>query len=318
VVMAIKGIPLGVMIVLLVVAVFLGPAFSGAEVGYLAAALEPEAYRAGTALRLMTSQLAQVLGFAVGGALVVQLGSRGALLADAITYLLSAACIGIALPSTPAPRRHPEPYGSTRVGRITGLLWRDRALRRLVGLTWLAGLLVVPEGLAVPLGQTIDASTAQIGLMYASIPLGGALGAVLLMKAVRRRDRDLTAAWMAAGAGAPLVVSAASPGWAWILLTWFISGGLSAYVVEVTSTLAQQIPDEFRARLMGLVSAGLVGAQGVGLGVFGVVAQGIGAGPAISIAGGCAVAVGLVLFKEPRQAPVYVAQHADKRAASSS
>src|SRR3954452_8203722 len=136
--MVIKGLPPGVMIVLLVVAVFLGPAFSGAEVGYLAAALEPEAYRAGTALRLMTSQLAQVLGFAVGAALVVQLGSRGALLADAITYLLSAACIGIALPSTPTPRRHRDPYGSTRGTWITGPMCSDCAWRRLIALSTLS------------------------------------------------------------------------------------------------------------------------------------------------------------------------------------
>src|SRR3569832_1697256 len=100
--MSIDGVPLELMLALLGWAVLLGPAFSGAEVGYLASALDPEAYRAGTALRLMTSQLAQVLGFAVGGALVVQFSPRGALLADAITYLLSAACIGLALPSVPA------------------------------------------------------------------------------------------------------------------------------------------------------------------------------------------------------------------------
>jgi MFS family permease len=113
-------------------------------------------------------------------------------------------------------------------------------------------------------------------------------------------------------------VSAASPGWALVLLTWFVSGGLSAYVVEVTSSLAQQIPDEVRARLMGLVSAGLVGAQGVGLGIFGLVAQGTGAGAAIAIGGGCAVAAGLVLFREPRSAQDHAPRHAWERAASTS
>ncbi len=70
---------------------------------------------------------------------------------------------------------------------------------RLLGLSSLAGLFVVPEGLAVPFGHQIGATTSQIGLLLAAVPLGSAVGAVLLVRFVRGRRRTRAAAVMAVG-----------------------------------------------------------------------------------------------------------------------
>ena len=58
----------------------------------------------GTAITLTTLQFAQVLGFAAGGAVVAFLGVRTSLLADAVTFLVSAVIIRIWVRARPAAR----------------------------------------------------------------------------------------------------------------------------------------------------------------------------------------------------------------------
>lgn len=313
--MAVSGLPLAVTIALLAVAVLLGPAFSAAEVSYLSTQLEPEQFRVGTGLRLLTSQLAQVGGFAIGGALVAGLHPRPVLLLDAATYLVSAALLLLVLrpdrPVRPGPTLGPAPSVASSASssaapatRSAGarLLWREPRLRILVGASWLAGFFVVPEGLAVPFGRDVDATTFQTGLLFASIPLGGALGALILLRVVRPQRRERVALMMAAGAGLPLLISAAEPHWSVAFAAWGLSGALAAYQIEATTLIAQGLPIASRAQLLGVVSAGLIGAQGLGVSLFGGLADVLGAGGAIALAGGCGSTLGLALCLFGRQA----------------
>ena len=212
-VMSLDGVSTGALIGLLVLAVLLGPAFAASEVSYLAAALSPAHFRIGTGLRMISNQLAQVLGFAVGGALVAGLGPRGALLLNAATYAVSALLVTFALrPGQAAAPRGPavvEPPDPTR--SLLSVLWRDRQVRALLMMSCLAGLFVVPEGLAVPFGRATGASTAQTGLLLASIPLGSAVGAAWLVRMVADRRRAGVAHWMAVGCGLPLVLTGDRP-----------------------------------------------------------------------------------------------------------
>lgn len=288
--MAISGMPLPVLGTLLVIAVFVGPVFAAAEVAYLAAVLDPEPFRVGTALRLMTSQIAQVGGFAVGGVIIAFLDPRGGLLVDAATYAISAAALGLLLPtspktavSTPAGTHRAESRPVPWSNR--DLLWSRLRVRRLIGLCWLAGFFVIPEGLAVPFAAEIHASTTRAGLLLAAIPFGGAIGAFVLVRSRTGAKRETTAAWMAIAAGIPLVVTALEPPWAVALVAWALSGALAAYQVEVNSLIVNRLPESRRANLLGIIGAGLVGAQGVGVVVFGALAQWWGAGNAIGVAG---------------------------------
>jgi predicted MFS family arabinose efflux permease len=297
--MALPGLPLSLVVALLVVAVFVGPAFSASEVSYLAAALPPELYRVGTGIRMLTNQLAQVVGFAAGGVMVAVLTPRGALLIDAATYLASALVVLVALPTGQVPAHTDLAEAVAAKSGVFAHLWRDGRIRRLLLLSWLAGLLIVPEGLAVPVGRQIHATTSEIGLLFASIPLGGALGVVVITKAVRPARRDAVATWMAVGAGVPLLLTVAKPTLPLLFVLWAVSGMLAAYLVEVTTAIIQWIPDANRARSMGLVSAGLLGAQGVGLGLFGAVAEWTDAAGAVAIAGLVAMVGAVALARVP-------------------
>jgi hypothetical protein len=99
----------------------------------------------------------------------------------------------------------------------------------------------------------------------------------------------------------PLVVSGVLPDVRVAAACWVLSGALAAYQLEVLTEIVQLIPDAVRGRSMGICSAVLLGAQGIGIAVFGAVAQGLGPAGAVGIAGalgtGCAA---LLVVRKPR------------------
>lgn len=306
--MAVGSTPLLAIVGLLVVAVFLGPAFSSSEVSYLAANLAPERFRVGNALRLVTIQAAQVVGFAVGGALVVALHPRNALLVNSATFVLSALLVGLFVPAGRSGAQRadgvseadPSAKGATEDPPFPGL-WRHRRLRSLVLLCALIGFFMVPEGLAVPFGRSVGASTGRIGLLLAAGAIGGAVGAALLVRS-RPADRAGRANRMAVGCGVPLVVSGLAPSWPLAMACWLISGGLAAYLVETMTEVVQAIPDSSRARLVGTLGSIILGAQGVGMVLFGAASGVVSVGHAIGAAGLLGTVGALVLVLGPLRA----------------
>ena len=293
--MAIPSMPLWAVIVLLVVAVVIEPAFTSAEVSFLADALAPERFRAATAVRATSNQMLQVIGFAIGGAVVVLIRPSGALVVDAASFVLSAALIAVALREPDRVHRSSPGPGVAPSARFAGL-WRDDRTRIYMAFTVLVGLFVLPEALAVPFGAQIGASTVETGVLLSMIPLGGAVGALLIVRVQPGRRLGI-ARWMAVLCGLPLLASGWQPVWPVACVCWFVSGVLTAYQVEATTVLVRTIPQRDRARLIGVVSSWLVGSQGVGFAVGGVLAHFIGPGESIAwaAAGGCVAAVVVVV-----------------------
>jgi hypothetical protein len=166
----------------------------------------------------------------------------------------------------------------------------------LVALGWLASCFVAPEGLAVPFAVGHDASATEAGLLLAAIPLGGAFGAIAVARLVPPRARSRLALWMAVLAGIPLIATIAADSVPVAGVLWGLSGVFAAYQVEVTTQIVRNIPDRRRAGTLGLVAAGLIGAQGCGLIVFGLVAQATSPGTAVAVAGGVGSMLALVLM----------------------
>ena len=290
--MAVSDLPWIAAVALLVVAVFIGPAFSAASVSYLSTELTTDQFRAATGLRLITSQVAQAAGFAVGGVLVAAISPRGALVVDAASYVVSAIAIGFALrrdtvsaPTDKVARSRAEP-----LARLAREPWRRSRVRQLVGLSLLAGFFVVPEGLAVPYGRGINASTTEIGLLLASIPLGSVIGIVLFVR-IARHSREAVAMWMAVGCGIPLVATVLRPPWPISVALWLASGALAAYQVEMMTSIVYAVPKEVRSRFVGVVNALLLGAQGIGIAAFGGIAHLSTPARAIALAGALGTAL---------------------------
>jgi predicted MFS family arabinose efflux permease len=304
--MAIPGLPIWALVSLLVVAVFVRPAFSASQVSYLAAALDPELFRVGTGLRMITSQGAQVVGFGLGGVLVAAVQPAGALLINAVTYLASAAVIAVALGTggrggrgrhSAGEARPAQPAGRARGGFAT--VWQDPTLKGMLALSGLAGLFVVAEGMAVPFGAEAGASTTQTGLLLAAIPLGSALGVLVLIRFVPKERRPRLAPWMAVLCGLPLVITAIAPSWPLAVGCWLLCGAFAAYQVEVMTSLVHLVPDDKRAGVVGVASSMLLGAQGLGLAAFSAVAEYLSAADSIGIAGLLGTAIALLVTLGP-------------------
>ena len=87
---AVPGAPLWAVFAVLVLVGLLAPPFDAARSSLCADLLTGEHYVVGNALTNAVSQAGQLLGFVLGGTLVVWLGVGGALLVDALTFGLSA------------------------------------------------------------------------------------------------------------------------------------------------------------------------------------------------------------------------------------
>ena len=102
----------------------------------------------------------------------------------------------------------------------------------------------------------------MIGVLLAAIPLGTAIGAAVLIRAVPPVQRLAYAGRMAVACGLPLTVTAFLPVWPVAFVCWLISGLFAAYLVETTALLVQSMPDDMRAQAFGFLGAWILGLQG--------------------------------------------------------
>ncbi|MBA3906782.1 MAG: MFS transporter, partial [Pseudonocardiales bacterium] len=91
--MAFPQMPLPAMCVLLTAVVLLGAPHDAAQGALMPDMLAGEAYEHGLAVRQMTIQTGQLIGFALGGVVVAVLGTSVALLIDAATFAVAAVLV---------------------------------------------------------------------------------------------------------------------------------------------------------------------------------------------------------------------------------
>ena len=226
--MIIPGTPLAILLLLLSVVIFINPAFTAAEVALLAAVLEGDRYRSAAGLRMMTNQLAQVAGFATRGGRGNGPGSALRMTIDAISYAISAVIIANGTRIAPGGLAAGPPVATkAALPQPIRLLFADRELLTLVGLTALAGFFIVPEGLAAPYVAGLGGGRGWIGTLMTTIPLGSVIGTLAVLRLVPPNRRERTTAVMAALTGVPLIACAASPGLLTSAVLWLVSGVLA-------------------------------------------------------------------------------------------
>ncbi|MEC3981023.1 MFS transporter [Amycolatopsis sp. H20-H5] len=297
--MAIPDVPLGVLAGLLVLVQLAEAPFAAAQGAVLPDMLDGR-YEAGQTVMLITHQTCLVGGFAGGGLLATWLGPNVALAVDAATFVVSGALLRAGIGRYPveavaaAVRLRVELVGwLVRVGRGAGLVARDRRLRTLMSLGWLATFTVVPEGLAVVFATQAGLGTGWVGVLLAAEPAGAVAGAVLL-RLVPRTVRLRLLGVLAVGTSLPLLGYATAPGVAGALVLLVVSGLCSAYQVSAASTFVQLVPADRRGQALGFARAGLIAGQGIGVAAGGVIAQACGSATiAIALAGVAGTALAL-------------------------
>ncbi|MBG0826563.1 MFS transporter [Planomonospora sp. ID67723] len=299
--MAVPGTSFAMLCVLVFCVVLLSAPFSAARAALLPELLEGDRYVAGSALQNMTNQAAQMLGFAVGGALIMGMGPYRALALDAATFMASALILVSGVRRRPAPMRgeanRPSMWTMTRAG--ARLVFGDPRLRTLVLFAWLCGFYVLPEGIATPYAATLTDDPQQIsfvaGLLMGAMPTGTVVGAFLFSRYVGPSKRLRAMGWMAMLSCAPLVLCAMRPPLAVVLLLWFVSGVGGAYQLAANAAFVQCVPAERRGLAFGLVQSGLLAAQGIGILIGGAAADELGPEPVVALAGAAGLFVAATL-----------------------
>jgi predicted MFS family arabinose efflux permease len=296
--MALPGMPLGLVVVLLVTMQLCNAPFTAAQAATVPAVLEGDRYVIGQAIRQISRQAALVAGFAGGGGLVALLGTSQALALDALTFAVSAVLIALGVRARPVPGADAstEPSSTTwsRLADGARVIWRDGRLRSLVALAWLAGFVVVPEGLAVPYAAEIGAGTAAAGLLLAAHPAGLVLGGFGVRWLSPARRLALLAP-LAVGAVTPLLLFALQPGLLVAVVLLLLSGACGAYQITASATFMRAVPDAHRGQAFGLAGSGLIAVQGLGVALGGLLAQALGSvALAIALAGAAGLLAGLL------------------------
>jgi predicted MFS family arabinose efflux permease len=295
--MTAPGLPLPALAALVVLVVLIGAPWGAAEAALLADVLSTRDYPSGVGLRAATLQAAQLAGFAVGGVLVARVGPRTALGVDAATFLASAALLRVGLRArAPArPRTPDDPHPRQHGWSVTRRVLAPPQIRSLLGFSWLLGLLVIPEGLAAPYAQQVGAGPQGVGVLLTAGPAGVLLGTVAFTRFTPGHRRAQLLGPLATAAGAPLVVCALHPGLVISAVLFAVSGMCTVYQVQVVTEFLTAIPEQVRGHGLGLASAGLLAAQGLGLLLGGLTAQLTTPTTAVAIAGAATISLGALL-----------------------
>jgi hypothetical protein len=273
--MALPGVPIAALIGLLYLLALIGAPFNSARAALYRDVLAGDRYVAGIAVTLTSMQFAQVVGFALGGAVVAYVGVRTSLLADAVTFLISAAIIRIWVRARPAARAGPHPGAVVRPGRFTAvrLAFTDPAMRKPMLFGWLGAFYFAPEGVSAPLARSLDGGAIAVGLILASQALGASAGAIAFSRFVApaRRVR-----WMG-----PLAIAACG------ILTAFVfrpplpialailtaSGIFDCYQLAANASFVTAAPAQYRSGAFGVAQAGMTLGQGAAIILAGAAAQ---------------------------------------------
>lgn len=295
-VMAIPGMPIWVVCVALVGVTLSGSVFRAARLALLPEVLSGEEFVLGMAIRSITQQSAQVVGFAGGGVLIAAINPNAGLALNMLSFVASGLLVFLGTTYRPAAadaNQRPTLLRSVREG--SRLIWRDPMLRSCVLFAWLYGFYVVPEALAAPFSAEIGGDASAVGLLLAAIPVGSVIGDFCFTRFVPDRTRSRLVPVLAAATGLPLVAFALMPNLYVALVFLVLSGMLSCYHVQAISVFGRTVPADGRAQASGLSSSGLMTSQGLGVFFGGLLAEWMGPSWSIAVFGGIgAVLAGLI------------------------
>jgi len=292
--LALTGLPLVLQIGALFVVQLLAGPFTAARSAALPEILDGDRYTVGASVFSGTYQLALVLGFGGGAAVVTAIGPPAALAVDAGTFVLSAGLIAIGVsahrPPATSPARRTVWWSSLR-GGIEAISTHPEA-RVLLAIACLCGFYVIPEGLAVAYAAQIGAGTGGLGWLLAANPAGTVIGILI----VNKLSPDAKLRWLgplAVASSALLLPTALAPGLAATVGLWTLSGMATAHDAVTNAAFTTAVPDNTRGQAVGLAVASLRAAQGVGIALAGLLAQLMPTSWVIGLAGGLGTLVGL-------------------------
>jgi MFS family permease len=262
----------------------------------------PKDMNSGITLNSIMNNGGRILGPAMAGVLLVEVGASWCFLLNGLSFIAVLICLFLMkVPFAIQSSGKVEPIRQLREG-ISYSLHQPVVLSLLL-MTSIAGGLVYPLTQMMPAFADVVLHSPDVG--YAAINAGTGVGAVI---------GGILVGWLAHrfGYGRLIVIAMLLTGLSMmifavqvnILLASFMSGVYGVVMllnfVTVNTALQMILPDEYRGRVMGLYSLGLVGLTPFGALALGAIANVFGTPFGIGLYGVLsAVLAGLVVFRWP-------------------
>jgi MFS family permease len=294
-VMAIPRTPVALILGLLVVMGLIAPIFQGVRAASLPLILPPGApYVLGRSMFRLVAQSAQVAGFALGGLLLIAVSARGALVIDVVSFVGSAALLRLG-----TRERDPSVSAASAQQSVVRASLRNvkqvlavRRLRRVMLIEWLLPTCAVaPEALAAPYVARLGMASHAVGFWLTAIPVGTVLADVAVARLLSSANRRLVALPAMLTMCAALLVFGAQPSFAVAFVLLVFIGLGNAYQPSVDQELMDAAPEPLLGAALSISTSGLMFFQGVGFGLWGVLAEFIAPPYVVVIAGGVALVV---------------------------
>ncbi|MBD0736551.1 MFS transporter [Streptomyces sp. CBMA29] len=272
-VMAVPATPLALLFVLRVSVSMITPLFTGTRAASLADILQGDVFVLGRSLVRIVGQSSQIIGYGIGGLVLVWLSPRAALLVTIGTFLSSALLLRFGTRDRPARVTGTGAMMRDSIGSA-GRLFRNARIRSLMLMWWVPPMFcVVAEGVAAPYADAAGAGSAGFGILLAAMPAGTVVGEVLAGTLLTPAARERIAIPLAAVSMLPFVCFLVHPSLPLAIVLLLITGITTAYALGIDKWFVHDVPEDMRGRAMSLLGAGIMTLQGVGMTVGGAVAE---------------------------------------------
>jgi len=273
-VMALPGLPVAALLALLAVGSVAAPIFGGTRAALLPEMLgDGDGYVLGRSVLRLISQTSQIVGLALGGALLLLIPAQGALLVVAATCAGSALLIRLGVRAR-APTGVEGMAAADAPDRGFRVVFSDRRRRHLLVLGWVVPMAAVaPEALAVPYVVDLGLPAASAGLLLWAAPAGAVLGELLTVRLLGTAARVRAVVPLAAAILTVSIGFALQPGLPGAALLLSLSSAGFGYTLGLDQMLLEATPPSLRRRVLSASTSGLMFWQGLGFGLAGAAAE---------------------------------------------
>lgn len=290
-------LPLPLLFVLAVLLACIGAAFTPAGL-----AIVPDVVGGGALLKAnsaleLTTQMAAILGPALGGLLVAATGAPSAFSLNAVTFAVSAIALGAMSRRARVAPPEGESYWDTLKGGVRTLKERP-AIASLLGAFAIANLFLAPIPVLLPVfAKDVFATGASgLGVLEGSLGVGMIAAALVL---VRRGDVGRKIALIAGSfalQGVCLALMGLNPQFVGFLGGLFVLGAaLSALNIVTIAAFQRAVPADQMGRFMGLLTAVALGIMPASYALVGVLATRVPPSVIFAVSGVMLALVGALL-----------------------
>lgn len=268
-VMTLPGLPVAALLALLTVKGAVDPIFRGTRAATLPEIVGDEGFPLARSLLRLVGQNMQLVGFAVGGALLAFVSAGQALTAAALGYAASAAILVL------GTRRRAPGAGAVAIRPLLDLrrLLTTPGMGPVVLLMWLPGFFAVgPEAVANPYAASIGGGAIAVGLLLSGLPIGSVIGEVIVGSRVPPALRTRLVVPLAAGGFLPPLFFVFGPPLP-VAIGLLVLAGLGAYFIGLDQIVLTLVPENRRRQAFTLLGGGAMVTQGLGFAAAGATAQ---------------------------------------------